>query len=165
MTWESSAITITTLLPILGALVILLVPKDRERMVRGLGILFTGAALVFSIAIAIGFDYGKSGLQYELDVNWISAIGARFHVGIDGISMPLYVLTFLLSFLCAVYTWRFADPQIPIRKYIGTSTISQNTKNRIRSKAMNVPAIPVSSRSINARNALVRPGSGTNRHV
>jgi NADH-quinone oxidoreductase subunit M len=107
MTWESSAITITTLLPILGALVILLVPRDRERMVRGLGILFTGAALVFSIAIAIGFDYGKNGLQYELDVNWISAIGARYHVGIDGISMPLYVLTFLLSFLCAVYTWRF----------------------------------------------------------
>jgi len=107
MTWESSAITITTLLPILGALVILLVPKDRERMVRGLGILFTGAALVLSVAIAIGFDYGTDGLQYELDVNWISAIGARYHVGIDGISMPLYVLTFLLSFLCAVYTWRF----------------------------------------------------------
>jgi NADH-quinone oxidoreductase subunit M len=111
MTWESSAITITTLLPILGALVILLVPKDRERMVRGLGILFTGAALVLSVAIAIGFDYGTDGLQYELDVNWISAIGARYHVGIDGISMPLYVLTFLLSFLCAVYTWRFVpDP-------------------------------------------------------
>jgi NADH-quinone oxidoreductase subunit M len=107
MTWESSAITITTLLPILGALVILLVPKDRDRMVRGLGILFTGAALVLSIAIAIGFDYGTDRLQYELDVNWISAIGARYHVGIDGISMPLYVLTFLLSFLCAVYTWRF----------------------------------------------------------
>jgi NADH-quinone oxidoreductase subunit M len=111
MTWESSAITITTLLPILGALVILLVPRDRERMVRGLGILFTGAALVLSIAIAIGFDYGTDGLQYELDVSWISAIGARYHVGIDGISMPLYVLTFLLSFLCAVYTWRFVpDP-------------------------------------------------------
>jgi NADH-quinone oxidoreductase subunit M len=111
MTWESSAITITTLLPILGALVILLVPRDRERMVRGLGILFTGAALVLSIAMMIGFDYGTDGLQYELDVTWISAIGARYHVGIDGISMPLYVLTFLLSFLCAVYTWRFVpDP-------------------------------------------------------
>ncbi|MDQ4108362.1 MAG: NADH-quinone oxidoreductase subunit M [Actinomycetota bacterium] len=111
MTWESSAITITTLLPILGALVIVLVPRGRERMVRGLGILFTGAALVLSIAMAIGFDYGTDGLQYELDVSWISAIGARYHVGIDGISMPLYVLTFLLSFLCAVYTWRFVpDP-------------------------------------------------------
>ena len=111
MTWESSAITITTLLPILGALVILLVPRDRERMVRGLGILFTGAALVLSIAMMIGFDYGTDRLQYELDVTWISAIGARYHVGMDGISMPLYVLTFLLSFLCAVYTWRFVpDP-------------------------------------------------------
>ncbi len=111
MTWDSSAITITTLLPILGALVILFVPRDRERMVRGLGILFTGAALLLSVAMAIGFDYGTDGLQYELDVDWISAIGARYHVGIDGISMPLYVLTFLLSFLCAVYTWRFVpDP-------------------------------------------------------
>jgi NADH-quinone oxidoreductase subunit M len=111
MTWENSAITITTLLPILGGLVILFVPKDRDRMIRGLGILFTGAALVLSIAIAMGFDYGTHGLQYELDVNWISAIGARYHVGIDGISMPLYVLTFLLSFLCAVYTWKYVpDP-------------------------------------------------------
>jgi NADH-quinone oxidoreductase subunit M len=111
MTWESSAITTTTLLPILGALVIVLVPSGRERMVRGLGILFTGAALVLSVAMAIGFDYGSTGLQYELDVNWISAIGARYHVGIDGISMPLYVLTFLLSFLCAIYTWHFVpDP-------------------------------------------------------
>ncbi|HET9671367.1 MAG TPA: hypothetical protein VFQ40_00790, partial [Actinomycetota bacterium] len=111
MTWESSAITITTLLPLGGALAILLVPRDRESLVRGLGILFTGAALVLSAAIAIGFDYGAEGLQYVLDVNWISAIGARYHVGIDGISMPLYVLTFLLSFLCAVYTWRFVpDP-------------------------------------------------------
>jgi NADH-quinone oxidoreductase subunit M len=42
-----------------------------------------------------------------LDVRWIDAIGARYHVGIDGISMPLYVLTFLLSFLCAIYTWRY----------------------------------------------------------
>ncbi len=61
--------------------------------------------------------------------------------------------------------WRLAEPQIPMRKYIGTSTISQKTKNRIRSNAMNVPAMPVSSSSIKARNALVRPGSGTNRHV
>jgi NADH-quinone oxidoreductase subunit M len=75
MTWESSAITITTLLPIAGALVIVLVPKDRDRMVRGLGILFTGAALVLSIAIAIGFDDGRDGLQLVLDVDWIAAIG------------------------------------------------------------------------------------------
>src|ERR1700693_5408237 len=107
MTWQNSAITITTLLPIVGALVIVLVPKDKYRLVRGLGVLVTGAALVLAVAIAIGFDYGRGGLQFEFNVGWISAIGAHFHVGIDGISLPLYVLTFLLSFLCAVYTWRF----------------------------------------------------------
>ncbi len=105
--WDKSAITITTLLPVAGALVIIMVPKEKDRLVRALGILFTGAALVLSVAIAIGFDYGKPGLQYVLDVSWIPSIGARYHVGIDGISMPLYVLTFVLSFLCAIYTWRF----------------------------------------------------------
>ena len=104
MTWENSAITITTLLPIVGALVIVAMPRDKERAIRALGIVFTGAALVLAVAIAVGFDYGTDGLQYVLDVNWISAIGVRYHVGIDGISMPLYVLTFLLSFLCAIYT-------------------------------------------------------------
>jgi NADH-quinone oxidoreductase subunit M len=107
MTWQNSAITITTLLPIVGALVIVLVPKDKDRLIRGLGILVTGAALVLAVAIAIGFDYGRGGLQFQFNVGWISAIGAHYHVGIDGISLPLYVLTFLLSFLCAIYTWRF----------------------------------------------------------
>ena len=106
--WEKSAITIATFLPVAGATVIALVPKERDRLVRALGILVTGAALAVAIAIAIGFDYGAgTGLQFQLDVRWIDAIGARYHVGIDGISLALYVLTFALTFLCAIYTWRF----------------------------------------------------------
>jgi NADH-quinone oxidoreductase subunit M len=111
MTWENSAITIATFLPVVGATVIALMPKSKERAIRGMGIVVSGAALAVAVAIAIGFDYGSDGLQYELDLNWISAIGVRYHVGIDGISLPLYVLTFLLTFLCAIYTWRFVpDP-------------------------------------------------------
>jgi NADH-quinone oxidoreductase subunit M len=108
MTWDNSAITIATLLPLAGALVITLVPRENEVTIRALGIVFTGAALVVAIAILVGFDYGGgSALQFELDTAWIPAISARFHVGIDGISLPLYILTFAISFLCAVYTWRF----------------------------------------------------------
>ena len=58
---------------------------------------------------------------------------------------------------------RFALPQIPMRKYMGTRTSSQKTKKRMRSNAMNVPAMPVSSRSCRARKDFVRPGLGTNR--
>ncbi len=119
MTWENSAITITTLLPLVGALVIMLVPNGRDRLIRGLGIVVTGAALVLAIAIAIGFEYGTDGLQYVLDVRWIDVINARYHVGIDGISMPLYVLTFLLSFLCAIYTWKYVPEPGRPKAFVG----------------------------------------------
>jgi len=106
--WEESAITIATLLPLLGAVVIALVPREKDRLVRGLGIVFTAAAMVVAVALAIDFDYGAgTGLQFELNTRWIPVIGARYHVGIDGISLPLWILTFVLSFLCAIYTWRF----------------------------------------------------------
>jgi NADH-quinone oxidoreductase subunit M len=118
--WENWAITIATLLPLVGAIVIALIPREQERLVRGTGIAVTGAALVVAIAIAVGFDYGAgSGLQYEVNVPWIPAIDARYHVGIDGISMPLFVLTFVLSFLCAIYTWRVVPQPGRTKAFLG----------------------------------------------
>jgi NADH-quinone oxidoreductase subunit M len=108
MTWEETAITLAVFLPALGAVVIAFLPKSRDRLIRAMGILFSGAALVVGIVMLFGFDYGaRDGLQFEADASWISAIQARYHVGVDGISLPLFELTLLLSFLCAVYTWRF----------------------------------------------------------
>ena len=117
--WEDWAISIATFLPLLGAVVIVFVPSSQERSIRALGIVFTGAALAVAIAIAIGFDYGSSGtLQYEVKTQWIPAIGANYHVGIDGISMPLYLLTFALSFLCAIYTWRFVPSPGRVKAFL-----------------------------------------------
>ena len=120
MTWDNSAITIATFLPVVGAVVILMVPKQDDRLIRWLGVLFTGAALAVAVAIAIGFDYGLHvGLQYRLNVPWITVINARYHVGIDGISLPLYVLTFLLSFLCATYTVRYVPDPGHTKAFLG----------------------------------------------
>ena len=106
--WEQWAITLAVFLPALGAGVISVVPGTRDRLIRALGILFSGAALLVGIAMLFGFDYGAGGrLQFEVNVPWISTIRANYHVGIDGISLPLVELTLLLTFLCAVYTWRF----------------------------------------------------------
>jgi NADH-quinone oxidoreductase subunit M len=106
--WQDWGITITTFLPIAGALVILFVPSRNDRAIRVLGVLTTALAFVCAVAIAGGFDYGRSGeLQFVKDTSWIPVIGARYHVGIDGISMPLFVLTYLLGLLCAIYTLRY----------------------------------------------------------
>jgi NADH-quinone oxidoreductase subunit M len=106
--WEDWAISIATFLPLVGALVIAFTPRERDRLVRSLGVLFTAAALIVGVVMAVGFDYGAGhGLQFEVSTRWIPVIGARYHVGIDGISLPLYVLTLALSFLCAIYSYRF----------------------------------------------------------
>src|SRR5437899_7305009 len=106
--WDTSAITLAVFLPAFGAVVIAFVPRAMDRLVRALGILFSGAALVVGIIMLFGFDYGAhDGLQFELKASWISAINANYHVGVDGISLPLFELTLLLTFLCAIYTWRF----------------------------------------------------------
>ena len=55
---------------------------------------------------------------------------------------------------------RLGPPQTPIMKNIGSSTISKNTKKRMRSWAMNVPFIPISRIRISARNAFGLCGSG-----
>jgi NADH-quinone oxidoreductase subunit M len=109
--WEKSAITLAVFLPALGAVVIAMVPKEQDRLIRTLGIVFSGAALVVGIVMLFGFNYGAhDGLQFELKASWISTIDANYHVGIDGISLPLFELTLLLSFLCAVYTYRILPP-------------------------------------------------------
>jgi NADH-quinone oxidoreductase subunit M len=106
--WEKSAITLAVFLPAAGAVVIALLPSGQDRLVRALGILFTGAALAVGIVMLFGFDFGAHrGLQFEVNASWISSIRANYHLGIDGISLPLFELTLLLSFLCAIYTWRF----------------------------------------------------------
>jgi len=109
--WEKWAVTLAVFLPTVGALVIAAIPGTMDRLIRALGILFSGAALVVGIIMLFGFNYGANdGLQFEQNVSWISTISARYHVGMDGISLPLFELTLLLSFLCAVYTWRILPP-------------------------------------------------------
>ncbi|HKX25606.1 MAG TPA: NADH-quinone oxidoreductase subunit M, partial [Actinomycetota bacterium] len=117
MTFDDWAVSLAVFLPLVGAGVIALMPGGRDRLIRGLGILFTAVPLFIGILILIGFDFGTPGafgtaeardsLQFSVDLPWISAIDARYFVGLDGVSLPLFVLTLLLSFLCMIYTWRF----------------------------------------------------------
>ena len=118
MDWfDDWAITLGVFLPTAGALVVTLVPSDRDRLIRGLGILFTGLALVVGIVMLFRFDFGAPGafgtamaeeaLQFRVSASWISAIDANYHVGVDGVSLPLFELTLLISFLSMIYTWKY----------------------------------------------------------
>ncbi|ATL29775.1 NADH-quinone oxidoreductase subunit M [Streptomyces formicae] len=80
------------------------------------GVVVTGAILIAAIVLALGFDHDQpSKMQATTDISWIPALDVRIHLGIDGISLPLLVLTALLTFLCALYSY-FKMPAGPSPK-------------------------------------------------
>jgi NADH-quinone oxidoreductase subunit M len=106
----------TLALPALGALAVMLVPAAAERAGRAVGTAFAAAAFVASLLLfrrgSDGwFDYrpadvGAPAIRpwHELDVAWVPGLDLRFHLGVDGVSYPLVVLTTLLTLLCCGYT-------------------------------------------------------------
>jgi NADH-quinone oxidoreductase subunit M len=71
------------------------------------GPVVSGLTLVLALVVAVSFDYGHAArTQFDVDRPWIPGLDLRFHLGVDGISLPLVVLTALLTFLCFLYLVR-----------------------------------------------------------
>ena len=77
-----------------GAAVLAAMPSGNDRLVKWTGVGLTGISFLWVCILTLSFDYDNAGvLQFETIVPWIDAIDARYHIGIDGISMPLFFLT------------------------------------------------------------------------
>ncbi|MFF0867886.1 NuoM family protein [Nonomuraea sp. NPDC003560] len=101
--------------PLLGALVLLLAPGALRPVLRTYGLILSGVTLALALVMAATFDHARpTSLQFAVDQPWIPGLGLRFHLGVDGISLPLIVLTALLTFLCFGYlSW--GRPRTPSR--------------------------------------------------
>jgi NADH-quinone oxidoreductase subunit M len=89
-------LTALVVLPAVGALVIALVPRSRGELHRAIALLFTGATGALTLYLMAAFESGDAGHQFEVNRSWIADFGISWHVGIDGISLFLVVLTGLL---------------------------------------------------------------------
>lgn len=90
--------------PLLGALFLLLPSRVLRPMLRAYGLIVSGVAFVLAVVMVVVFDYGQAARpQFAVDLPWIPGLGLRFHLGVDGVSLPLIALTALLTFLCFVY--------------------------------------------------------------
>jgi NADH-quinone oxidoreductase subunit M len=99
-------------IPLVGCVAVFALP---ERQVVSFGIAVTALTLLDAVLLAASFDYGRSAkTQMAVDLPWIPTIDLRFHLGVDGISLPLVVLTALLTLLCTIYLARpTAQPTRP----------------------------------------------------
>jgi NADH-quinone oxidoreductase subunit M len=91
-----TSLAITTLLPLAGGVLALLLPRRHPRLLRGYGVAVALLTFVQSLAVLAAFVPGEAGFQLEVNWPWMPALGIRFHLGVDGISLPLVLLTTLM---------------------------------------------------------------------
>ncbi|MBL8170768.1 MAG: NADH-quinone oxidoreductase subunit M [Acidobacteria bacterium] len=107
-------ITLTTFLPLIGALVLVLYsvvagregePNKLNNQYRYLTLLITTATFLVSLGILTGFDRNQVAAQMVVKAPWITSLGTSYHVGIDGLSVWLVLLTTFLMPLSVLASW------------------------------------------------------------
>jgi NADH-quinone oxidoreductase subunit M len=102
-------LTTIIFLPAVGAILIAFIPGLSQRAIRWLSALFTFVPLALSLYVFAIFDrsLGAAGaIQFEEKFSWIPAINAHYHLGVDGLSLPLVILMTLLGFLVVLISWK-----------------------------------------------------------
>jgi NADH-quinone oxidoreductase subunit M len=100
-------LSVIVFLPVVGLIVIALWPKPSQKTVRLIALVAALASFIFSIWLFAAFDRSRaSQFQFETFLNWIPAINAHYYMGVDGISLPLVVLTTLLGLLSVLVSWK-----------------------------------------------------------
>ncbi|MBS1710981.1 MAG: NADH-quinone oxidoreductase subunit M [Armatimonadetes bacterium] len=98
-------ITLTILIPLIGMVLLLLVPERFDKAIKWLTVLFTGSAFLSSLGLLNLFHSGTFHFQLVESAPWIPAWGIQYKVGIDGISIWLFMLTTLLTLLATVFSF------------------------------------------------------------
>ncbi|WP_433529964.1 complex I subunit 4 family protein [Micromonospora sp. CA-263727] len=114
MTFGEFLLVAVLAVPALGALAVAATPRDRAA--RVVGTVAAALTLVAAVALLAGRDAGWVSYRptqpavlpwHSVDLPWVPGLELRFHLGVDGISWPLVVLTALLTLLCCGYSlWR-----------------------------------------------------------
>ncbi len=108
-------ITLATFSPLVGVAIMLLIPGEREERHKVVALATSLWVALIGVLLLVWFDMGATGrLQYVVDEMWIDVIRSRYLVGIDGMSLPLILLTMFIVPLCIIYSWNhFPEPRNP----------------------------------------------------
>jgi len=83
--------------PVLSAIILILIARDQDKLIRWLAFALSLIPLILSIYLWVNFDPNVPGFQFEEIYTWYGPINASYHVGVDGISLTLVILTTLLT--------------------------------------------------------------------
>ena len=112
---NSWGLTLLIFLPFLGAIVVSLWKRDDEEGQKTVGLLFAVATMVLMGFTMLNFDYGRAGeLQNEQNKSWIELLNSRYHIGLNGLALPMLALSTVVIVLCIIYSWNhWPEPHNP----------------------------------------------------
>ncbi|MDP6492113.1 MAG: NADH-quinone oxidoreductase subunit M [Acidimicrobiales bacterium] len=108
-------LTVVTFSPLVGVALMLLIPRYQEDWHKLVALVTSLWVALVAVLLLIEFDIGHTDrLQFAVDRVWIDVISSHYSMGIDGMSLPLILLTVLIVPLCIVYSWNhFPEPHNP----------------------------------------------------
>ena len=98
-------LSVGTFLPMLGVVVMMLMPKAQDQAVKFVALVTSIATLAVGIFTAMKFDFDQAEkMQFVAETKWISVIKSSYLIGVDGISLPLYLLSMVITLLVVIYS-------------------------------------------------------------
>ncbi len=93
--------------PVMGIVAILFVPKGKDQVIRYVALATTFITFVLTLVLYAGFDQTIPGMQpaFAVKIPWIPSFNINYALGVDGISLPMIILTGLLFFICILSSW------------------------------------------------------------
>ena len=106
---DNRILTIVTFTPVLGAFVLLFLKRSQQQAARIVGLAVTVLTFLFSLHLFWHFDGSSPDFQFAADIPWIPSFGISYHVGIDGISLFLVLLSTFLTPLAMLASWSISS--------------------------------------------------------
>jgi len=102
---DSSILSLVTFIPAAGALLLMLIPR-RDRDIRIFALIISLLTFCLSLYLPAYFHRTQVGFHYEVNQQWVTSPNIHYHMGLDGISLWLVLLTTFLTPLCVLISWK-----------------------------------------------------------
>ena len=102
-------LTYILFIPAIGALILLFLPKEQKQLLRWFSFIVSLIPLGLSILLWLGYHNGLTGFQFEEKAQWFALINSYYHLGIDGISLTMVLLTTLLTPIALLASFSIQD--------------------------------------------------------
>ncbi len=109
---NNNLLTYLLMVPLIGSVLLLFFNKNKENLIRYFGVFISAVTFIISLIIYFGFDPENSGFQFVHKFNWIENLNISYHIGIDGMSLLLVLLTTFITPLTLISSWTSIEKKV-----------------------------------------------------